>query len=81
MPMLMLQIPWALHEVPSERLRRGLAALACACWLAASTVQFVGGKDDVLPYRSILTTPQDEVEEMFYTSPVIPEADRPLTGE
>ena len=81
MPMLMLQIPWALHEVPSGRLRRGLAALACACWLAASTVQFVGGKDDVLPYRSILTTPQDEVEEMFYTSPVIPEADRPLTGE
>ena len=81
MPMLMLQIPWALHEVPSERLRRGLAALACACWLAASTVQFVGGKDDVLPYRSILTTPQDEVEEKFYTSPVIPEADRPLTGE
>lgn len=81
MPMLMLQIPWALHEVPSERLRRGLAGLVCACWLAASTVQFVGGKDDVLPYRSVLATPQDEVEEMFYTSPVIPEADRPLAGE
>ena len=90
-PLLILQLPYALREVSrlglrlgplsGERLRRALALAACACWLATSCIQFVGGKDDVLPYRSILTTPQDEVEEMFYTSPVIPEADRPLTGE
>jgi len=39
----------------------------------------VGGKDDVLPYRSILTTPRDEVAHMFDTPPEIPEADRPVT--
>lgn len=79
MPLLVLQLPWALREVEHPCLRRALAVGVCACWLAASTVQFVGGKDDVLPYRSILTTPRDEVSELFDTPPVIPEADRPLT--
>lgn len=79
-PLLMLQIPWALQAVNGRRLRLGLSLLVCACWFAASTLQFVGGKDDVLPYRSILTTPREEVSRMFDTPPVVPELDRPLTG-
>ncbi|WP_308003075.1 EpsG family protein [uncultured Parolsenella sp.] len=89
MPLLVLQLPYALAEVrrrglsvgplAGERLRRALALAACACWLATSCIQFVGGKDDVLPYRSILTTPRDEVARMFDTPPEIPEADRPVT--
>lgn len=88
-PLLVLQLPYALREVSAqglsvgplsgERLRRVLAMGACVCWLAASTVQFMGGKDDVLPYRSILTTPREEVSRLFDTPPEIPEADRPLT--
>lgn len=88
-PLLVLQLPYALREVSArglslgplagERLRRALAIGACVCWLAASCVQFAGGKDDVLPYRSILTTPREEVSRMFDTPPEIPEADRPLT--
>ncbi len=88
-PLLILQLPYALREVSrlglrlgplsGERLRRALALVACACWLATSCIQFAGGKDDVLPYRSILTTPRDEVARMFDTPPEIPEADRPVT--
>ena len=87
-PLLVLQVPYALHEVRArglavgplagERLYRALAAAVCASWLATSMLQFVGGKDDVLPYRSILATPSDEVARMFDTPPEIPEADRPL---
>lgn len=80
-PLLILQIPYALAELDSKRLRRVFAAGICALWLAASCISFTGGKDDVLPYRSILTTPAEEIDEMFNTYPEIPENDLPLEEE
>lgn len=77
-PLLVLQIPYALAELDNKRLRQLFAVGICGLWLAASCVSFAGGKDDVLPYRSILTTPVEEIDAMFNTYPEIPINDLPL---